>query len=208
MQPKDKVAGWASEGETISLEDVVDNAKPTVLVGVSGQPNTFTESIIHKMAKHAERPIIFPLSNPTSRCEATPEDIINWTDGKALVATGSPFDPVKHKDKTFEIAQSNNVYIFPGLGLGVLASGAKRISNEMMMAAAEALAADAPIMSDPNGSLLAHLEDIQKVSRDIAFAVAREAQEQGHAPESSADELEAKIKGKIWEPVYKPYRAT
>ena len=95
------------------------------------------------------------------------------------MATGSPFDPVKHKDKTYEIAQSNNVYIFPGLGLGVLASGAKRISNEMMMAAAEALAADAPIMSDPNGSLLAHLEDIQKVSRDIAFAVAREAQEQG-----------------------------
>lgn len=208
VQPKDKVAGWASEGETISLEDVVDNAQPNVLIGVSGQPNTFTESIIRKMAKHAERPIVFPLSNPTSRTEAAPKDIIKWTDGKALVATGSPFDPVKHKDKTYEIAQSNNVYIFPGLGLGVLASGAKRISNEMMMAAAEALAADAPIMSDPNGSLLAHLEDIQKVSRDIAFAVAREAQEQGHAPESSADELEAKIKAKIWEPVYKPYRAT
>ncbi len=207
VQPKDKVAGWASEGETISLEDVVDNARPNVLVGVSGQPNTFTESIIRKLAKHAERPIIFPLSNPTSRCEAAPEDIINWTDGKALVATGSPFDPVTYKDKTFEIAQSNNVYIFPGLGLGVLASGARRISNEMMMAAAEALAADAPIMSDPNGSLLAHLEDIQEVSRDIAVAVAREAQEQGHAPETSAEELDAKIKAKIWEPVYRPYRA-
>ena len=123
------------------------------------------------------------------------------------MATGSPFDPVEHKGKTYEIAQSNNVYIFPGLGLGVLASGARRISNEMMMAAAEALAADAPIMSDPNGSLLAHLEDIQKVSRDIAVAVAREAQEQGHAPKTSADELDAKIEAKIWRPVYKPYRA-
>ena len=207
VQPKDKVAPWASDGETISLEDVIEHAKPTVLIGVSGQPKTFTESIIREMAKITERPIIFPMSNPTSRCEAAPEDIIKWTDGKALVATGSPFDPVEYKGKSYEIAQSNNVYIFPGLGLGVLASGAKRISNEMMMAAAEALAEDAPIMSDPNGSLLAHLEDIQKVSRHIATAVAREAQEQGHAPKTSADELEAMIDAKIWHPVYRPYRA-
>ena len=204
LQPKDKVVGWASDGKTVSLADVVEKAKPTVLVGVSGQPNQFTEAIVRRMAKNTERPVIFPLSNPTSRCEAVPEDIIKWTDGKALIATGSPFDPIKYGGKSIDIAQSNNVYIFPGLGMGVLASGATRISEEMMMAAAEALAEAAPIMSDPAGSLLPHLADIQKVSRSISAAVAREAQEQGHAP---AGDVEAQIDAKFWTPVYRPYRA-
>ena len=207
LQPKDKVTGWASDGKTISLADVVGQAAPTVLIGVSGQPKQFTEDIVRQMAKNTERPVIFPLSNPTSRAEAVPEDIVKWTDGKALIATGSPFDPIQHGDKSIEIAQSNNVYIFPGLGLGVLGCGARRVSEEMMMAAAEALAESAPIMSDPHGSLLPHLNDIQKVSRHIASAVAREAQEQGHAPESDAAALEVMIDAKMWMPVYRPYRA-
>jgi len=204
VQAKDKVAGWASQGEAISLADVVAKAAPTVLIGVSGQPSQFDEAIIRQMAKNTERPVIFPLSNPTSRCEALPEDIVKWSDGKALIATGSPFDPVKYGGKSIEIAQSNNVYIFPGLGMGVLASGATRISDEMMMAAAEALADAAPIMTDPAGSLLPHLDDIQKVSRSISVAVAKEAQEQGHAPAGDAAAL---IDAKTWKPVYRPYRA-
>jgi malate dehydrogenase (oxaloacetate-decarboxylating) len=207
VQPKDKVAAWASEGDAISLADVVEKAKPTVLIGVSGQPNQFTETIVRQMAKNTERPVIFPLSNPTSRCEAVPADLIAWTDGKALVATGSPFDPIPYGSKSIDIAQSNNVYIFPGLGMGVLASGATRISDEMMMAAAEALAEAAPIMSDPAGSLLPHLQDIQKVSRNISAAVAREAVEQGHAPEPGKGGVEAQIDAKYWTPVYRPYRA-
>jgi len=207
VQPKDKVAGWASDGKTVTLADVVEKAKPTVLIGVSGQPNQFTEAIVRQMAKNAERPVVFPLSNPTSRCEAVPEDIIKWTDGKALVATGSPFEPVEYGGKSIDIAQSNNVYIFPGLGMGVLASGAKHISDEMMMAAAEALAEAAPIMSDPSGSLLPHLPDILKVSRQISAAVAAEAQQQGHAPKPGKGGIEAQIDAKYWTPTYRPYRA-
>ena len=206
VQPQDKVTGWSSDGKTITLADVVNQAAPTVLIGVSGQPNQFTESIVRQMAKNTECPVIFPLSNPTSRAEALPEDLIKWTDGKALVASGSPFDPVKYGDKSIQIAQSNNVYIFPGLGMGVLASGARRITEEMMMAAAEALAETAPIMSDPTGALLPHLDNIQKVSRHIAVAVAREAQEQGHAPATDAAALEALIDAKTWAPVYRPYQ--
>ncbi|MEQ4898422.1 malic enzyme-like NAD(P)-binding protein, partial [Proteus vulgaris] len=119
--------------DSISLLDVVRNAKPTILIGVSGQAGLFTEEIIKEMHKHCERPIVMPLSNPTSRVEARPEDIINWTDGKALVATGSPFSPVSYKDQVFPIAQCNNSYIFPGIGLGVIASGAKRVTDGMLM---------------------------------------------------------------------------
>ena len=113
------------------------NVKPDILIGVSGQTGLFTEEIIREMHKHCERPIVMPLSNPTSRVEATPQDIIARTEGNALVATGSPFDPVVWKDKTYPIAQCNNSYIFPGIGLGVIASGASRITDEMLMSASE-----------------------------------------------------------------------
>ncbi|MEH6548041.1 MAG: NAD-dependent malic enzyme, partial [Sneathiella sp.] len=134
------IADWSSaEDGSVSLLDVMKQARPSILIGVSGQGGLFTEEIVREMAKHTEKPIIFPLSNPTSRAEAIPEDLINWTDGKALVATGSPFDAVSYNGETHYIAQSNNTYIFPGVGLGVLACGATRVTDGMFMASARAL---------------------------------------------------------------------
>ena len=165
-RPKDQVLGWRTgPGEAIGLLEVVRNARPTILIGASGQPGTFTEAIVRAMAEHADRPIIFPLSNPTSRAEATPADLIAWTDGRAVIATGSPFDDVSYGGRRFPIAQCNNSYIFPGLGLGVLAAGAKRVSDAMFMAAARALADCSPASHDPAGSLLPPLSESRRVSR-------------------------------------------
>lgn len=147
-QSSNNLSDWDVNSDSISLLDVVRNAKPTILIGVSGQAGLFTEEIIKEMHKHCERPIVMPLSNPTSRVEARPEDIINWTDGKALVATGSPFSPVNYKDKVYPIAQCNNSYIFPGIGLGVIASGAKRVTETMLMAASRALAECSPLAKE------------------------------------------------------------
>src|SRR5208283_4123598 len=131
-QPIDRIAGWQSgQEQSIGLFDVVRNARPTILIRTSGQPGTFSEPIVRAMAQSVERPIIFPLSNPTSRAEATPADLIAWTNGRALIATGSPFDDVSYGGRRYPIAQCNNSYIFPGLGLGVLAVKAKRVSNAM-----------------------------------------------------------------------------
>lgn len=135
VQKCDNLQHWDTENDVLSLLDVVRNVKPDILIGVSGQTGLFTEEIIREMHKHCPRPIVMPLSNPTSRVEATPQDIIAWTEGNALVATGSPFSPVIWKDKIYPIAQCNNAYIFPGIGLGVIASGASRITDEMLMSA-------------------------------------------------------------------------
>lgn len=203
-QPKSRLAGWAPTGPhgSISLLDVAKEAKPTVLIGVCGQPGLFTEEIVRAMAAHAERPILFPLSNPTSRMEAAPADILKWTDGQALIATGSPIAPVSFGGKTYPIAQCNNTYIFPALGLGILASGTSRVSDEMIRAAARALAACAAATREKSGLLLPPLPEIRNVSHDIAFAVGRMAQKQGHAPETSEEELRAKIRTRFWDPVY------
>ncbi len=207
VQPKDRVSGWRSNsGEVISLLDVVRNAQPTMLIGVSGQPGTFTEAIVRSMAEHAERPIIFPLSNPTSRSEARPADLIAWTDGRALIATGSPFEDVVHGGRKYPIAQCNNSYIFPGLGLGVLAVKARRVSNAMVMAAARALAECSPSRNDPAGALLPALAESRAVSRRIAVAVATTAQSEGLAESCSAEELERLIDAKSWQPHYVPMR--
>jgi malate dehydrogenase (oxaloacetate-decarboxylating) len=203
-QPKSRLAGWTPTGphDSISLLDVAKAAKPTVLIGVCGQPGLFTEEIVRAMAAHAERPILFPLSNPTSRMEAAPADILKWTDGQALIATGSPIAPVSFGGKTYPIAQCNNTYIFPALGLGILASGTSRVSDEMIRAAARALAACAAATREKSGLLLPPLPEIRNVSHDIAFAVGRMAQEQGHAPRTSEEELRAEIRARFWEPAY------
>jgi malate dehydrogenase (oxaloacetate-decarboxylating) len=203
-----EVESWHNYSDNISLLDVVNNAKPTVLIGVSGCPGLFTEDVIRAMHQHCQRPIVFPLSNPTSRVEATPKDILHWTQGQALVATGSPFEPVIVDGITYEIAQCNNSFIFPGIGLGVLACGAKRVSDEMLMASSRALAECSPLGTQGIGSLLPKLEDIQKVSKYIAFAVAKIAIEQGLALPCSDELLQQSIEANFWEPEYRRYKRT
>ena len=205
-QSLEHISDWETAGENISLLEVMQNGKPDILIGVSGQPGLFTKEVIQTMHAHCERPIVFPLSNPTSRVEATPEDIINWTDGQALVATGSPFAPVEYKGKLFEIAQCNNSYIFPGIGLGVLACGAKRVTDAMLMSASRALAATSPMAISGEGALLPALEDIQEVSRQIAKMVAKTAQLQGHALQISDAALDEAIEANFWQPEYRQYR--
>ncbi|EKS7791958.1 NAD-dependent malic enzyme [Edwardsiella piscicida] len=208
VQKQQALAGWQTESEGISLLDVVRNAHPTVLIGVSGQPGLFSEAIVREMHSHCPRPIIMPLSNPTSRVEARPEDIINWTDGAALVASGSPFDPELYQGERYPIAQCNNAYIFPGIGLGVLASGARRVTDGMLMAASRALADSSPLARDGHGPLLPDLKDIQQVSRDIAFQVAKAAQRQGVAVLTSDEALLQAIDHNFWLPIYRSYKRT
>jgi malate dehydrogenase (oxaloacetate-decarboxylating) len=197
---------WGIDSDVISLLDVMVHAKPSILIGVSGQPGLFTEQIIKTMAENTPRPIVFPLSNPTSRVEATPQDIIRWTEGRALVATGSPFPPVSYGDDLITIAQCNNSYIFPGIGLGILASGATRVSNGMLMAASRALAECSPLGRDGEGPLLPSLTDIHSVSKEIAFWVAKTAQLQGVALQTSDDVTRHNIEKNFWLPEYREFR--
>ncbi|ELQ2335633.1 NAD-dependent malic enzyme [Vibrio vulnificus] len=208
VQKHTVTAKWETEANGFSLLDVVKNAKPTVLIGVSGAPGLFTQEVIQEMHKHCPRPIVFPLSNPTSRVEAVPADIIRWTNGDALVATGSPFDPVIHEGKTYPIVQCNNSYIFPGIGLGVLAVNAKRVTDEMLMESSRALATCSPLAINGKGALLPPLEEIHTVSKRIAYAVAKKAIEQGVALEIADDALQVAIEQHFWQPVYRRYKRT
>lgn len=205
-QRADVIADWADMGEVISLLDVVRNAQPSVLIGVSGQPGLFTEEIIKTMHAHCERPIVMPLSNPTSQVEAVPADIIQWTEGKALIATGSPFAPVNYHGKIYEISQCNNSYIFPGIGLGVIACGATRITDSMLMASSNALADCSPMLIDPEADLLPSIDEIQKVSKIIAFKVAKAAMEAEVAPPINDELLQKCIEENFWKPEYRRYK--
>ena len=203
---RDNIAQWSCDGEWASLEEVVAQAHPTILIGVSGQPGLFTESIIKGMLQHSEAPIIFPLSNPVSRAEATPENIVQWTNGKAIIATGSPFQPVSHNGALHRVAQCNNSYIFPGIGLGVLAVRATRVSDEMLLASSEILAEASPKAAATGEDLLPPLQQISEVSKLIAFAVAKVAQTQGHALKISDAQLHARIDQIFWTPHYRTYK--
>lgn len=203
---REDLSHWQVASTNISLLEVVQNAHPTVLIGVSGQPGLFSEEIVKAMHAHCPRPIIMPLSNPTSRAEAQPADLIEWTQGAALVATGSPFAPVFWQDAQYDIAQCNNAYIFPGLGLGVLASKALRVTEGMLMTASRALAAHSPLVKTEKGGLLPPVDDIEAVSRNIALAVARTAMEEGIAPTVSDAALEKRIEQMYWKAKYASYR--
>ena len=207
MQKRDAVAGWSStaSGE-IGLADVAENAKLTALIGVSGQTGAFTEAAVRAMAKNTERPVIFPLSNPTSRSEATPGQLLAWTDGKALIGTGSPFAPVEVNGQTIKIDQTNNSYIFPGVGLGVLATSARRVTDAMFMAAGKALAEMSPAAKDKTGQLLPPVDQLRSVSIAVANAVGRQAQADGVADACSDAELAERIEAIVWAPVYRTYR--
>ncbi|AXF76413.1 NAD-dependent malic enzyme [Erwinia tracheiphila] len=208
VQKSDNLSDWDSSSDSLSLLDVVRNARPDILIGVSGQTGLFSEEIIREMHKHCPRPIVMPLSNPTSRVEATPQDILTWTNGEALVATGSPFTPVTLKEKTYPIAQCNNSYIFPGVGLGVIASGATRVTDSMLMAASRALAECSPLVNDGKGPVLPEVKDIQGVSKVIAMAVGKAAQEAGVAVATTEDVLSRAISANFWLPQYRHYRRT
>lgn len=203
-QSPENLQGWDCDvSGAISFADVVRNAKPGVLVGATGQTGAFTEEIIREMASHEEHPVIFPLSNPTSRAEATPEDLLKWTDGKAVIATGSPFDPVEYNGVTHVIAQCNNSYIFPAMGLGIRASRARRVTDSMFMAAAFALKEASPALRDPTASLLPSLTIIRDVGRSIARAVAQAAIDAEVADSMTAEEIDQRIEETMWKPEYK-----
>jgi malate dehydrogenase (oxaloacetate-decarboxylating) len=202
-QPEIHVAGWPrSSNGHIGLAEVLGTINATILIGLSTVGGAFSEPIVREMARKIERPIIFPLSNPTSKSEATAEDLIRWTDGRALVASGSPFAPVTYNGRTITIAQCNNVHIFPAMGLAVVASSARRVTDAMLQAAAHALAANSPALNDPSASLLSPLKDSRRVARDIAVAVGVQAQKDGVAAKMSEDELRQRVLETQWTPAY------
>jgi malate dehydrogenase (oxaloacetate-decarboxylating) len=205
-QKQSDLASWTYSGEYPSLLDVVNCAKPSILIGVSGQPGLFTEQVVRAMRQHCEQPIIFPLSNPSRQVEARPEQVIEWTEGNVVIATGSPFPDVEYGDQIFPIAQCNNSYIFPGIGLGVIASKARLISDEMLMATSNTLANASPLARGNSNALLPPLQDIAELSKDIAFAVAKVAMQQGLALEQPDDALRASIEKNFWQPEYRPLK--
>ena len=204
----ESLSTWSIAGEYASLLEVMHGAKPDILIGVSGQAGLFTEEVIRAMKSHCALPIIFPLSNPSRQVEATPMQVVNWTEGQVIVATGSPFEPVEYQGKTFNISQCNNSYIFPGIGLGVVAANINRITPKMLLVASETLAASSPLANTGKGDLLPPLTAIAELSREIAFAVSKVAFEQGLALEITDEQLKAKIERNFWKPKYRQYRRT
>jgi malate dehydrogenase (oxaloacetate-decarboxylating) len=206
VQPRDIVANWAvGRHDRISLLDVIYNAKPTALIGVSGQSGAFNESVVRAMAKHNQRPIVFPLSNPISCAEAKPADIERWSDGRALIGAGSPFPPLKRNGAEFRVDQTNNSYIFPGVGLGAVATQARAISDGMLMAAAKALAGLSPARRDPNGNLLPPVTALRDVAVAVAIAVGEQACKEGLA---HVTKIEDAVRDKMWTPRYLTYCKT
>ena len=199
-QPAGEVASWVGPDGAIRLAEVVAGARPTILIGTSTQTGAFTEPIVRTMAAHVERPVILPLSNPTSRCEALPEDLIRWTDGRALVATGSPFPPVDHDGRRYLIAQANNALVFPGLGLGATVSRARRISDAMLAAAADAVA-ELSDASGPGAPLLPPVDALRMVSAAVGIAVARAAAADGLAKVKLDDPVQ-QVHEAMWRPEY------
>ena len=202
-QPESRLAGWprTSNGQ-IGLGDVIKKIEATVLIGLSTVGGAFSEPMVREMARKTERPVIFPLSNPTAKSEAKAEDLIHWTDGRALVATGSPFPLSVTAGRRIPIAQCNNVYIFPAMVLGVVASRARKVTEPMLLAAARALGANSPALKDPSASLLPALTEIRRVTAEIAVAVGIEAQKDGVAPNVSEEELRRSVTETQWTPAY------
>ncbi|MEI6775755.1 MAG: NAD-dependent malic enzyme [Chloroflexales bacterium] len=202
-QPANCTDGWdRTESGPVTLTEIVHNVRPGILIGAAAQPGAFTESLIRDMASHVQRPIIFPISNPTSKSEAIPADLLAWTEGRALIATGSPYAPVPFGDKIVTIGQCNNVFIFPGVGLGVLASGARRVTDSMFAAAARALSELSPARQDPTASLYPSLDNVRAAARQVALAVGSEAQRAGVAELCTPVHLSRRVEQLMWEPRY------
>jgi malate dehydrogenase (oxaloacetate-decarboxylating) len=204
-QAADFAEDWRDESGYVPIQTLAEKAKPTVVFGATGRAGTFDETFVREIATHCERPVIMPLSNPTSRAEAVPADLLEWTESRALIATGSPFRPVESGGRTHEIAQCNNVYIFPAMGLGVRAVNARRVTDSMFLAAARALAETSPALEDPTASLLPPLTSIREVADQIAMAVARCAQAEGIADIVDDAGLRERIRTTRWTPCYREY---
>ena len=205
-RPAAEVKGWPRHAGAISLAEVVHRVRPTMLIGASTVSGGFTQAIVQEMAAHTERPIIFPLSSPASIAEATPADLIAWTDGRALIATGSPFGPVTHKGITYVIGQVNNATLYPGLGLGAIVSQARRISSGMFAAAANAVSSLIAVRL-PGASLLPHCDNLRSVSMTVALAVAETAREEGLAGVELVDVVQ-QVQDAMWQPEYCRLRAS
>jgi malate dehydrogenase (oxaloacetate-decarboxylating) len=205
--PVERVADFPGrlENQHIGLDAVIHKIDATILIGLSTLPGAFTESIVREMAAKCERPIILPLSNPTSKSEAAPEDLLRWTDGRALVATGSPFPAVTYRGRQMRISQCNNVFIFPAIGLAVSATRARRVSDGMFLAAARALAQHSPALADPAAPLLPALTGLRRAAVEIAFAAGKQAQREGLCLKSSPESLRNAIVSSQWAPVYPAY---
>ena len=201
-RPIERVPDWQIDSaKTPTFLDVVRNVHPTVLIGTSAQTGAFTEEIVGAMSEFVERPIIFPLSNPSSKSEATPAQLLEWTRGKALIATGSPFPPTRVDQRLVKTGQCNNAFIFPGVGLGVIASGANRVTDSMFVVASRVLSDFSPALEDPDDSLYPALENVREISRRVAIAVGREAMKLGLA-KGSKDSIEDRVDNKMWQPHY------
>jgi malate dehydrogenase (oxaloacetate-decarboxylating) len=206
VQNRAALSAWTlASHDRIGLGDVVVNARPTVLIGTSGQPHAFHEAVVRAMADRVRRPVIFPLSNPTERAEATPQELFEWTEGRAVIGTGSPFPPIQRNGRDFRVDQTNNAYVYPGIGLGAIAAKAHRISDGMFLAAARTIAEMSPAKHDPQANLLPPLVRSRELSFDVAIAVAKAAQADGLAAVVSDEALTAAVKAKMWEPVYADY---
>jgi malate dehydrogenase (oxaloacetate-decarboxylating) len=194
-----EVDGWGTNG-TISLLETVAHAHPTILVGTSTQAGAFTETVVREMAKHAERPIIFPLSNPTELIEAVPADVIKWTDRRGLVGTGTPWGPVSHKGTEYEIGQANNALIYPGIGLGTIVARASHVTDGMLLEASEAIAG----LVDSHrlgAAILPAVENLRASSATVAVAVARQAVTDGVAQAELPDPVQA-VQDTMWQASY------
>ena len=205
-RPGAEVAGWPHDGSAgIGLAEVVAQVKPTMLVGTSTVHGAFTEPIVREMARHVERPIIFPISNPTERIEAMPEQLIVWTDGRALIAVGIPVPPVTYNRVTYAIGQANNALVYPGLGLGAIVARARQVSDGMLVAAAEAVAGLVDV-STPGASLLPQVENLRAASATVAVAVAERADREGLAQAKLTDPVQ-QVQDAMWQPLYRPVKA-
>ncbi|HEY4039565.1 MAG TPA: NAD-dependent malic enzyme [Burkholderiaceae bacterium] len=202
-QADERFAGWRTLASgAVTLADVIANIESTILIGLSTAGGAFTETVVREMARKVKRPIIFPLSNPTEKSEAVPADLIRWTEGRALIATGSPFAPVEFGDRRLSIAQCNNVFIFPAVGLGVIASGARRVTDQMLLRAGRALGEQTPALGGQDAPLLPAIRDLRRVAVEVAVAVGIEAQRQGLAPTSTVEQLRQTVVERQWEPAY------
>jgi malate dehydrogenase (oxaloacetate-decarboxylating) len=200
-RPRAEVSDWAGDAP-IGLVEVVARVHPTMIIGTSAQAGAFTESILREMAAHVERPMVFPVSNPTDRIEAVPADVIDWTDGRALIATGTPWDPVTHRGTDYVIGQANNALSYPGIGLGTIVARATRVTDGMLLAAAEAIAGLVDV-HELGAALLPHVGNLRLTSATVAVAVARRAAQDGVAEVDLSDPIQA-VQDQMWRAAYPP----